>query len=133
MVMADSSVWIDYFRDSPKPHVDLLEDVFRDDELLLGDLILLEVMQGITTRKDFDEVRFVFDQLECRALAGHEVALDAADNYVFLRKKGYQVRRSIDMVIGTYCIRNKIWLIHNDRDFEPMEKHLGLKVLKPSR
>ena len=130
--MADSSVWIDFFRGDPKPPVLLLKSAKDHDELVLGDLILTEVQQGITRRKDFDLIRFVFDQLECRTLGGWDIAMDASDNYQFLRKKGFLVRRTIDMIIGTYCIKHGIWLIHNDRDFEPMEKHLGLKVLRGS-
>jgi predicted nucleic acid-binding protein len=130
MIMADSSVWIDYFRNLSRSHVELLDSALEHDEVVLGDLILTEVQQGISRRKDFDLIRFVFDQMECRTLGGWNVAMDASDNYQFLRKKGIQVRRTIDMIIGTYCIRNDIWLIHNDRDFEPMEKYLGLKVLR---
>jgi len=129
MVMADSSVWVDFFRGIPRPPVLVLKQIRKTDELLLGDLILAEVQQGITNRKDFDLVRFVFDQLECRALGGWEVAMDASDNYQYLRKKGFMIRSTIDMIIGTYCIRNKILLLHNDRDFDPMEKHLGLRVV----
>lgn len=39
------------------------------------------------------------------------------------------VRKTIDIVIATFCISNNL-LLHNDRDFEPMEKHLNLKVVK---
>lgn len=129
MIMADTSVWIEFFRGNPIPPVMRLKAAKSSEELLLGDLILMEVQQGITNRKDFKLVRFVFDQLECRSLGGWDIAMESADHYQYLRKKGHIVRKAIDMIIGTYCIRHGIWLIHNDRDFELMEKHLGLKAM----
>ncbi len=44
-------------------------------------------------------------------------------------KKGITVRKTIDIIIGTYCKIEKIPLLHNDKDFEPMVKYLKLKVI----
>lgn len=40
------------------------------------------------------------------------------------------VRKTIDVLIGTFCLRNDFPLRHDDRDFDPMEKHLGLKAVR---
>jgi predicted nucleic acid-binding protein len=101
MIIADSSVWIDFLRDSPLPHVELLAQAKAHDELILGDLVLAEILQGISRRKDFNLIRFVFDQLECRALGGYDIVMDAADNYQRLRKKGFVVRKTIDFCCGS--------------------------------
>ena len=57
-----------------------------------------------------------------------EIAYKTAENYRKLRKKGITVRKTVDMIIGTFCIENGFELIHNDRDFDSLEKYLGLKV-----
>jgi predicted nucleic acid-binding protein len=38
------------------------------------------------------------------------------------------VRKTIDVIIATFCIENDFDLLHNDRDFDPMERLLGLRV-----
>ncbi len=68
------------------------------------------------------------DSLEYRDLVGRKIAKRAALNYRTLRKKGIAVRKTIDLLIAAFCIENDYQLIHNDRDFDPMEKHLGLMV-----
>ena len=67
-------------------------------------------------------------------MLGPELALRSAQHYRVLRKRGVTVRKTIDVIIGTYCIEHQIPLLHNDRDFIPMVLHLGLRsVLKPAR
>jgi predicted nucleic acid-binding protein len=58
------------------------------------------------------------------------VALKSVDNYRYLRKRGVTIRKTIDMIIGTFCIEMNSPLLHQDRDFDPMEKHLKLKVVR---
>ena len=62
-------------------------------------------------------------------MLGREQALKSALNYKYLRKKGVTVRKTIDVMIGTFCIENNFTLLHNDKDFTPLEKHLKLKVM----
>jgi len=69
--------------------------------------------------------------IQFREIGGYEIALQSAQNYRLLRKKGVTVRKTIDVIIGTFCISEGITLLHNDRDFEPMVSHLSLKVLTP--
>ena len=57
------------------------------------------------------------------------IATAAAENYRELRSKGVTVYKTIDLIIGTYCIINDHSLLHSDRDFDPMEHYLGLKVV----
>jgi predicted nucleic acid-binding protein len=65
------------------------------------------------------------------ATGGTELALAASDNYRFLRKRGITIRKTIDCLIATFCIREGHALLHRDRDFDPFEEHLGLKVVHP--
>jgi predicted nucleic acid-binding protein len=64
-------------------------------------------------------------------MGGYQVAVQSAQNYRILRKKGVTVRKTIDVIIGTFCILEELPLLHDDRDFEPMVSHLSLKILYP--
>ncbi|WP_425070015.1 hypothetical protein [Rhizobium tumorigenes] len=46
-----------------------------------------------------------------------------------MREKGITIRKSIDLITGTFCIEEGHSLLHHDRDFAPMRDHLGLKVV----
>ena len=48
-----------------------------------------------------------------------------------MRRQGITVRKTIDIIIGTYCIENDLPSLHDDRDFNPMETILGLQVVTP--
>ncbi len=58
-----------------------------------------------------------------------ELAVRAAANYRALRGKSVTVRKTIDVIIGTFCIEHGHVLLHADRDFEPMRRHLGLRTM----
>ena len=62
-------------------------------------------------------------------LGTREIAIQAAKNFRALRRMGGTVRRTIDTVIATRCIESGYDLLHNDRDFDPFAKHLGLRVV----
>ena len=129
MIVADTSAWIDYFRGVDASHTDSLDDAIASNRIIIGDLIITELLQGFRNDKDYDSAKKLIKKLEYRNLAGKDVAYQASQNYRTLRSYGVTVRKTIDVIIGTFCIENKLELIHNDRDFDPMEKHLGLKVL----
>jgi predicted nucleic acid-binding protein len=59
-------------------------------------------------------------------MVGSMIAVRAASNYRALRTIGITIRKTIDLLIGTFCIENRYPLLHNDRDFRPMAQHLGL-------
>ncbi len=86
-------------------------------------------MQGFRTKSQIAAAHQVLSQLEYFNLVGKNIALKSADNNRLLRNKGITIRKTIDIIIGTFCIENSIKLLHNDRDFEPMEKYLGLIIL----
>ncbi len=98
--------------------------------VLPGDLILTEVLQGFRNGAEYNKAPMLLDTLELRMLGGHEIALTAANNYRALRRRGITPRETIDMIIGTYCIENRLELLHSDRDFDVLEKELGLLVVK---
>ncbi len=130
MILADSSVWIDYFNGRSSPETDTLDTLLGQQLILAGDLILTEVLQGFRREKDYRIALELFEAIEIRNLGGREIAMQAAQNYRALRSKGITPRKTIDMIIGTYCIVHELPLLHADRDFDVLEAELGLSAVK---
>lgn len=128
MILVDSSVWIDYFRDADTPQVELLDGMFGRTPLAVGDLIAAEVLQGVQDDREFNLVRKTLDAFTQIDLAGHDIAVKAVRNFRMLRAKGITVRKTIDSIIATRCIEDGLTLLHDDRDFIPFHRHLGLRV-----
>ena len=129
MIFVDSSVWIDYFKGTVTPQTEKLDSLLGREPLAIGDLILTEVLQGFAHDKDFDAARKMLTSLKVVEVAGQEIAIQAARNFRALRKLGVTVRKTIDSAIATRCIESGYELLHDDRDFDPFEKHLGLRVM----
>jgi predicted nucleic acid-binding protein len=130
MILVDSSVWIDFFNGQDKPHVEKLYQILGREMIGTGDLIMVEVLQGFQSDKDFEKAKELLSILTCYSLCSQELAFQTANNFRLLRKKGITVRKTIDMVIGTFCIENSFKLLHNDHDFKMIEKHLGLRSVQ---
>jgi len=127
VILVDSSVWIDYFRGTDSIAADCLDQLLQTEPLAIGDLILAEVLQGFTKERDFAEARKLLTALEVVTLGGEAIAIEAARNHRRLRALGFTVRKTIDTLIATWCIENDGILLHNDRDFDAFQKHLGLQ------
>ena len=130
MILVDSSVWIDYFNGVPTWQTDLLDTVLSDTLVIMGDLILAEVLQGFKSNKDYETAKHLLSALPFRRIGGYQVAVQSAQNYRSMRKAGVTVRKTIDVIIATYCIMTNLTLLHDDRDFDPMVSRLGLKTAK---
>jgi predicted nucleic acid-binding protein len=128
VVLVDSSVWIDYFNGRSTRHTDQLDELLGGEHLLTGDLIVTEVLQGFRDERDFERARRALDQLSYADMLGRELALASAHSYRLLRQRGITIRKTIDVMIATFCIRNGHVLLHADRDFDPMAEHLGLRT-----
>lgn len=127
MILVDSSVWIDHFRGTITNQVQRLRDHFDGDELLVGDLVICEVLQGFRLADAARRVERVLRSFDLVSLADPDLAVTAAANYRFLRSRGITIRTTIDLIIGTFCIERGHSLLHSDHDFEPMERLLGLR------
>jgi len=130
VILVDSSVWIDHLRNAvTRPVSQLRSLISREEELLVGDLILCEILQGLRTDTEAKLVEEALREFEVVSLVGPELAVKAAANYRFLRSRGFTIRRTIDLIIGTFCIERGHSLLHGDRDFAPMAQYLGLETL----
>jgi predicted nucleic acid-binding protein len=132
VIVVDSSVWIDFLNGRNAPHVGRLRTALGRDEIIVGDLMLCEVMQGLGSERAAAEVEALLRRFEIASMAGDAIAVVAARNFRFLRKRGITIRKTIDLLIGAWCIENRRPLLHNDSDFHPMARHLGL-VEAPAR
>ena len=129
MIVVDSSVWIDYFNGVENRETALLDDFLGEELIVIGDLILAEVLQGFRSEQDVRKARAALDTLVLEPMVGRDIALKSAGNYRALRARGVTVRKTIDMLIGTFCMENGHRLLHRDRAFDPIEKHLGLETV----
>ena len=131
MVIVDSSVWIGFLNGTDSPQTNWLAAAIGKKEIALTSLILCEVLQGIDIEAQFraterELLRFpVFDTLDTRLVTA------SAQNYRTLRRKGITIRKTIDCLIATFCIENGFSLLHNDRDFNAFEQHMGLVAIDP--
>ncbi|WP_028323009.1 type II toxin-antitoxin system VapC family toxin [Desulfatiglans anilini] len=132
MILVDSSVWIDYFNGISTWQTDSLDNYLSNVPVVIGDLILAEVLQGFRSNKDFETAKSLLSALIFRQIGGYNVAIQSAQNYRYLRKSGITPRKTIDVMIATFCIVEGLTLLHDDRDFAPMETHFSLKTLTPS-
>lgn len=130
MILVDSSVWIDFFNGENRPHVEKLYHLLGNEIIATGDLIAVEVLQGFQNEHHFQKAKSVLEEIPFFPLCNKELSMIAAENYRTLRKQGVTVRKTIDVVIGTFCIENNHQLLHHDRDFNPMERFLGLQVVQ---
>jgi predicted nucleic acid-binding protein len=126
VIVVDSSVWIDFLNGRNVPHVRRLRAVLGTDEIIVGDLMLCEVLQGLESDRAAREVEVLLRRFAIVPMAGDAIAVAAARNFRSLRRRGMTIRKTIDLLIGTWCIENRRPLLHNDGDFHPMARHLGL-------
>jgi predicted nucleic acid-binding protein len=129
VILVDSSVWIDLLNHVVTEPVRRLRELISTTPLLIGDLILLEVLQGFRNEGQARLVERSLRRFEIVSLLDPELAVKAAANYRFLRRRGVTIRKTIDLVIGTFCIERGHALLHSDRDFGPMERLLGLSIV----
>jgi predicted nucleic acid-binding protein len=129
MILIDSSVWIDYFNGNQTSQTDWLDSSLGNTPIIIGDLILTEVLQGFQNDKDFKIAKDLLLGIPFMAMGGQPLALQSAMNYRYLRKKGVTVRKTIDVIIGTFCIHHQFTLLHCDSDFDPMVRFLGLEII----
>ena len=127
MIFVDSSVWVDYFNGTQSVETDCLDSLLGKEPVGLGDVVLVEVLQGFRRDQDYKIAKDLLTTLAVFTLGGQEMAIKSADNFRLLRKKGITVRKTIDVLIATFCINKNLPLLHSDKDFNPFHQHLKLK------
>jgi predicted nucleic acid-binding protein len=131
VIAVDSGVWIDYLKGTQNPEADRLDDIIasRTALIVVGDLVLCEVLKGVGPEAQAARVERELRRFQVEAMSSPDLAVKAAANYRALRARGHTVRKTVDLLIGTFCVERGLALLHRDRDFEPMARHLGLAVV----
>lgn len=128
MVIADTSVWVDFLRGAAAAHCETLASLLEEQEIALCDRVLQEVLQGVLDDAEFRRLSRRLLALPCYNMGGPDLAVAAARNYRRLRQIGVTPRSATDVLIATFCIEERHELLHSDRDFAPFAEHLGLKI-----
>ncbi len=130
MLIADSSVWIDFLRGTETPQTETLFALLGERAIGIGDIMLCEVLQGIRAERRSEHVRRQLMALHVLKMVTPEIAVQAARNYRVLRQKNVTIRTTIDTLIATFCIEERHVLLHSHRNFDAFEQHLGLQVMR---
>lgn len=128
MILVDTSVWIDYFNGVSTKQTDSLDRILSEQTVLIGDIILTEILQGFDSDKEFKLAKQALEPLDCVHLGGKSLAIKAASNFRFLRSKGITIRKTVDMLICSWCIEHEVELLHNDKDFDQIATQLPLQI-----
>jgi predicted nucleic acid-binding protein len=131
VVIVDTTVWIDYLQGAQNAETAWLDTELNRQRLGLTNIILCEVLQVVRDDVIAKQVETSLTKCEVFDMGGVVLAREAARNYRTLRSRGHTVRKTIDCLIATFCLRGEHSLLHRDRDFEPFEKLLGLSVIHP--
>ena len=129
MVIVDTSAWIEYFRDGLPEIVTRVDHCLDQDLVGIGDLIYCEVMQGIRSPRHRREVSSLLLALPQFEMVGFQLAEKSAANYRLLRSRGVTIRKTIDVLIGTFCADHGFQIVHHDADFDRMAPHIGLEMI----
>ncbi|MGF1604317.1 MAG: PIN domain nuclease [Thermosynechococcaceae cyanobacterium] len=127
MILVDTSVWIDYFNGIENEQTHQLDAALIEGIVAIGDLILLEILQGFHSDRDYQNAKEKLALLDQYELLGHRRVTQCASHYRALRKNGITIRKTADVIIATFCIEHELPLLFSARDFLPFVEHLGLK------
>lgn len=127
MIIVDTSVWIDYFNGKDTAHCDFLDNALKFQQVGIFDIILMEILQGFKNDKDYLSAKSALSKLPIFEISNKDNAIIYVDYYRTLRKQGITIRKSNDVMIAGFCIRNELPLLFSDRDFLPFCERLGLK------
>ena len=132
MIVVDTTVWVDHLNDTMTPQVSRLRDIIlsRVAIIVVGDVVLCEVLQGLSSDREAALVERALRRFRVVPMVTPELASKSAAGYRALRTRGITVRKTIDLLIGTFCIKHDHLLLHNDRDYDHMERYLGLSVVR---
>jgi predicted nucleic acid-binding protein len=129
MIVVDSSVWIARLRNASTSQTRAFDDIEDFGTVILGDIVLMELLLGVNDDRHAANIQKKLSTFAVVPFLTPDLAIKAAKNYRMLRSRGITIRKTVDLIIGTYCIEHGHQLLHADRDFVPMIEHLGLQVL----
>lgn len=105
----------------------LREAIVADSPIVVGDIVMLELLLGVSNDRLSARIEAMLRTFNLETMLDDDLAVRASKNYRHLRSRGFTLRGTVDLIIGTFCIERGYSLLHNDRDFEPMHTLLGLR------
>jgi hypothetical protein len=129
VLVADSSVWIDFFSGTQSSAAHQLARLLQAGEwrIVVPDLVMFEVLRGFRLEGDARRAHALMAGFDIESTGGPALALAAAQHYRALRTAGHTVRSAPDVLLATFCIDRDYALLHNDGDFLVFEALRGLK------
>jgi predicted nucleic acid-binding protein len=128
MMVVDSSVWIALLRRHDTPPVRQLKAVRNPREIIVGDVVLLEVLRGARDDRHAAQIERELRQFTIERMLDVSISIRAAGIYRHLRQRGVTIRKTVDLIIATFCLDRGYSLLHADRDFDPLARYMGLQV-----
>ncbi len=129
MIVVDTSVWIDFFRGTSTTAVERFVGLVDADEgIAITDVILTEILQGLRSEADVRRVERRLAPFEILRLEGLDDFRRSAALYRGARRKGITVRRTLDCLIASVCIREEVALLHADADFDRLASCSALQL-----
>jgi predicted nucleic acid-binding protein len=129
LIVVDSSVWIGHLRNLDTRAVRALRSIEDSDTIIVGDIVLLEVLQGAREEARATRIEKDLRRFQIEPMLDDKLAIRAARNYRTLRERGVTIRKTVDVIIATFCLERNHALLHDDRDFDPFVAILGLRVI----
>jgi hypothetical protein len=129
VIVADTSAWIEFFRGSAHPSRPRLKQLLESSaDLAVTEVVLMEVLAGRRSGEHAEQARERLLALPMLRLEGAADFEEAARIYRACRDAGQTIRSQLDLLIAVPVIRHGASLLHNDRDFEVIARHSGLKL-----
>lgn len=128
MILVDTTVWIDFFAARETKQVSkLIQIIEQKEELCMIGVILTEILQGVKNPKEYKQVHYLLESLFYLEIK-KDIFILAAEIYRSLRLRGITIRKTLDCIIAASAIQYQVPLLHNDRDFDPIEKYFDLLI-----
>ena len=128
MIAVDTSVWIDFFRGATTPAVERFVTLIDDAGIAITDVIQTEILQGLRSEADVRRVERRLAPFEVLRLEELDDYRRAASHYRGARRKGITIRRTLDCLIASVCIREDVALLHADADFDRLASCSALRL-----
>lgn len=131
MIVVDTSVWIDFFRDEPTREVEFLSaQIDADAGVALTDVVLTELLQGARDERQARRLERRMRSFEVLRLETIEDFRRSAYLYRLARTHGVTIRRAIDCLIASVCVREDVPILHDDADFDRLASCTDLRVVE---
>ena len=130
MILVDTSVWIPFFNGTPSEKAEMLAHLIdREEDVCISDFILMEILQGFRSDKEFELARKFLLRFPLYSPAGLSSYASASQIYRKCRKQGITLRKSVDCIIAQTAIENGLTLLHGDSDFDRIASVVRLKLV----